>query len=86
MPRPARDISWVVETRGITLLRPKGDPAVSIPYPFAALWALIAEARYTPLRARSMMAVLLRVGEPAAEREIERVLTAWETMGLLDRD
>jgi hypothetical protein len=88
--RPAREVWWVVETRGVTLVRRDGDmpgaALLSIPYPYAALWALIADGRYTPQRARRMMALVSRADEGQAERGVERALAMWQGMGLVIRE
>ena len=86
MLRPAEHICWVVETRGVTLVSRDGAAPLSIPYPHAALWGVIADGHYTPQSARAMMALLCRTDEAYAEREIARVLAGWQDMGLVIRE
>ena len=81
--RPAPDLAWVVETRGLTLVRRRGGAFASIPYPHAGLWAILADGSYTPERARNLLALLLSIDEKAAERELVQTLAAWQEAGLI---
>lgn len=82
-PAPADNVSWIVETRGTTLVKRRGGAIASIPYPHAGLWALLAAGRYTPERARDMMSVLLRTTPEEAGKEIVRALAVWREAGFL---
>ncbi len=83
IPRPAADLSWIVETRGATLIQRRHGAVASIPYPYAGLWALLADGRYTRDRARDMMSVLLQTPPQEAEKEIRRALATWRKAGFL---
>lgn len=84
--RPAADIVWSVEMRGITLFSRQRTIHQSIPYPHAALWALMVAGRFTPDRARDLMALLMKVDPGAAEEAVHRTLTAWREEGLIDAE
>ena len=81
--RPSTDISWVVETRGVTLISRQQGVYVSIPYPHAGLWAILADGTYSPERARELMGILMATGEREAEGEVALTLAAWQKAGLL---
>lgn len=81
--RPSPDLSWFVEARGVTLVSPDLGAFLSIPYPHAGLWAILADGSYSLDRARELMALLMATDEDQAEREIGRTLTAWRDTGLL---
>jgi hypothetical protein len=83
--KPSPDISWTVETRGLSLVSRKQGRFVSIPYPHAGLWAMIADGTYSLERARRLMALLLGADERQAEEEIIRTLENWRKTGLVDQ-
>jgi hypothetical protein len=81
--KPAPGISWIVEVRGVTLVSRQRGAFASIPYPYAGLWAMVADGTYTPERARKLMALLMAVDEEESEREIVRTSAAWRGHGLV---
>lgn len=84
--RPSCQVSWFVETRGVTLCNREGSVRHSIPYPHAGLWALIANGNYSETCAAELMSVLMSVGRREAEREIEETLAAWMQAGFLSKE
>lgn len=84
--KPSGQVSWFVETKGVTLCGKNGGVRHSIPYPHAGLWALIANGNYTPDGAIELMSVLMAVGEREAEREVEETLAIWIQQGILSED
>jgi len=81
--RPSPDVSWVVEARGVTVVHPARGAFLSIPYPYAGLWAILAGGSDDMDRARRLMSLLLAIDEPRAELEIARALAVWREAGLL---
>jgi hypothetical protein len=82
--RPAQGIAWVVEQYGVTIYCRDRGPLVSIAYPYAGLWALIADGTYASTRARDVLALLAGMDEGTAARQAARALSAWRTLGLLE--
>ncbi len=82
-PRPASDVSWLVETRGVTVASRRCGVAMSIVYPYAGLWAMVADGSYTPDRARDLMALLMATSPQDAEKEVVRTLAVWLEMGYI---
>lgn len=80
--RPSSGLSWFVETRGVTLWSRSGT-RLSIPYPHAGLWALVANGNYNKVFAAELMSVLMSAGKQEAEREVETTLAAWKEAGLV---
>jgi hypothetical protein len=81
--KPSSRLSWFVETRGVTLSSRDGNVHLSIPYPHAGLWALIANGNYRKDRAVELMSILMSVGKQEAEREIEETISTWIRAGIL---
>jgi len=81
--KPAPDMLWVVELRGTTVVVRSRGVYLSIPYPHAGLWAILADGTYSPERARALMACLMSASEEEAGREVERTLAAWLEAGFL---
>ncbi len=81
--RPAPDISWIVETRGVTLIRGRRGSCLSIPYPHAGLWAMLADGTYSQECARDLMALLMVTDANHADREVLETLAVWQAAGLL---
>lgn len=84
--KPSCQVSWFVETRGVTLCSRDGSVRHSIPYPHAGLWALIANGHYSTAYASELMSVLMSVGRQEAEREVEETLAAWMQAGFLSEE
>ncbi len=84
--KPATGLSWLVEDSGVTLLRRDRGIHLSIPYPWAGLWALIANGNYTMETACDLMAVLQSISKAEAEDRIRNTLEAWVRQGLLKED
>lgn len=82
--KPAADIAWAVELRGVTLFSRRRNIYWSIPYPYAGLWAMLADGTYSLERARDLMALLTADGDEAAEHRVVSVVAAWRREGLLD--
>ena len=59
---------------------------LSIPYPQAGLWALVANGNYSKARAVELMSVLMSIGRQEAERKVEDTLSAWMQAGLLSEE
>lgn len=81
--RPATGVSWVVENYGVTVTRRGGTLFMSIPYPDAALWALVAHGNYTPGRASRLLATIIRTDEETAHCTVEQALRHWLDEGLI---
>lgn len=81
--KPSPNICWLVLKRGITLVSPETGPLASIPYPYAGLWALIAEGNVSQERARDLMAVLMSIDEQEAQGQVINTLTAWQKAGFV---
>lgn len=84
MIRPSRRLTWFVEARGVTLCSYDRQLHVSIPYPHAGLWALIANGNYRPGPAAELMSVLLSVDRERAADEVASTLAAWRQAGFLE--
>jgi hypothetical protein len=84
--KPSSRITWFVETRGVTLSGAALSLHVSIPYPYAGLWALIANGNYSPGLAAELMSVLLSVDRDQAASEVALTLAAWQQAGYLERN
>jgi hypothetical protein len=82
--RPAQDIAWVVEQYGVTLCHRDRGAVVSIAYPYASLWGMIADGTYAPIRARDVLVLLTGMDEREAERQATRALSSWQALGLLE--
>ncbi len=83
MMRPAQGISWFIEMRGATLGSQGGGIRLSIPYPQAALWAIIANGNYRQDLAVELMMALLCTDKAAAQREVEKSLDVWLQLGIV---
>lgn len=83
MLKIAPGIQWVVERQGITLFSADAARCVSLPYPGAGLWALLANGNYTPAAARELFEVLLDADAAQASAAVAGLLAAWTSMGLL---
>jgi hypothetical protein len=81
--KPSSQMSWFVETRGVTLCSLDGSVRCSIGYPHAGLWALIANGNYSLASAIELMSVLMSVKRPEAERAVEDTLNAWKREGFI---
>lgn len=81
--KPAPDISWTVELRGIRCMSDEKGWHLSIPYPYAALWAHITGGRLSRAEVIAMMALLLKADEQEAESAMARTLEAWREAGLI---
>ena len=86
MITPAQGISWFIEIRGATLGSQDGGIRLSIPYPHAALWAIIANGNYGQRLAVELMQALLCTDKDTARREVEKSLDAWLQMGIISRE
>ncbi len=86
MMRPAQGISWFVETRGATLGSQDGGIRLSIPYPHAALWAIIANGNYRRDWAVDLIRTLLCTDKDTAQREVEKTLDVWLQTGIVSGD
>ena len=84
--KPSSHLTWFVETRGVTLSSHDRRLDVSIPYPYAGLWALIANGNYSPGLAAELMSVLLSVDKEQAAGEVALTLAAWQQAGYLEPD
>ena len=83
--RPSCWVSWFVEMQGVTLYSRDESVRLSIPYPHAGLWELIANGNYRKDRAIELMSILMSAGRQEAEREVEETLSAWMRGGLVSR-
>ena len=84
--KASSQVSWFVETRGVTLCSHDGSVRHSISYPHAGLWALIANGNYSKICAAELMSVLMSVGRQDAECEVEVTLAAWKQAGFLSEE
>jgi len=84
--KPSIQVTWFVEMQGVTLYSRDTKVRRSIPYPYAGLWALIADGNYNPSRATEMMSILMSVAGPEAEYEVGETLAEWRRAGLLCED
>lgn len=84
--KPSCQLSWFVETKGVTLCNRDGSVRQSIPYPHAGLWALVANGNYSPACATELMSVLMSVAREQARREVEETLAAWRQHGFLSEE
>jgi hypothetical protein len=84
--KPSSRIVWFIETRGVTLCSHDKRLNLSIPYPYAGLWALIANGNYRKDYAVELMSHLLLADRNRAEREVEETLDDWIRAGLLSRE
>jgi len=83
--RPSPGVSWIVETTGVTLLYRDGV-RLSIPYPSAALWALVANGNYEKGFATELVSILRTTGRREAEEDVEQTLAGWIRAGLVTAD
>jgi len=67
----------------VSLVSRKQELFVSIPYPHAGLWAIIADGTYSPERARRLVALLMGSDEDEADREVTQALESWREAGLM---
>lgn len=67
----------------MTLVRGPGGAFVSIPYPYAGLWALLAEGACPGARANELMGLLTGADEKSSERNVARTLEDWRRTGLI---
>ena len=81
--KPASGICWFVETQGVTLTSRAGRVRLSIPYPHAGLWALIANGCHSPKRAVELVSILMTVDADTASHEVEKTLEVWRQMGII---
>jgi hypothetical protein len=81
--RPAHGIGWVVERNGVTVFDRDRGALVSIAYPYAGLWAMIAGGAYTAGRACELMMLLTGMDEGTAERQAAASLFSWRELGLI---
>ncbi len=84
--KPSEQLTWFVETRGVTLNSRDGQICHSIPYPHAGLWALVANGNYSLSHATELMIILMSVSRQAAMQEVEKTLAAWKQKGLLSEE
>jgi hypothetical protein len=84
--KPAPCISWFVERQGVTVYGRNGEISLSIPYPYAGLWALVANGNYTPSAAANLMSVLLDASPDEARRSVAETLASWTELGLISGD
>jgi hypothetical protein len=84
--RPSNRILWFVETRGVTIGSRDKSLSFSIPYPYAGLWALIANGNYHKECAVELMSHLMSTDRNKAEREVEETLVDWMQTGLLSKE
>ena len=84
--RPSPGIRWVVETRGVTIAGADGLLRLSIPYPFAAVWALLAHGNYSPELAADLLASLAPMSPGEARRAVGDALRDGQEAGLLAAD
>lgn len=80
---PVPHLSWFVETRGVTLVHRDRGVELSIPYPYAGLWALIANGNFELTFATEMMGILLSVARREAAREVRETLEVWRKASLI---
>jgi hypothetical protein len=78
-------VSWSVEVGGVTVWSPDGVRR-SIPYPSAALWALLANGNYNETFAAELLGVLEAAGPEEALGEVEQTLAGWMRAGLVAED
>jgi hypothetical protein len=83
--KPSDRLSWFVEVGGVTLWDRHGGKHLSIPYPHAGLWALIANGNYSKAYAVELMRLLMPASRKAAQHEVEATLSAWTGLGLISR-
>lgn len=81
--KPSSHISWFIETKGATLCSQDNRICLSIPYPYAALWALFANGNYDKKYAVELVSVLMSVDKHEAEREVVETISAWIKEGIL---
>ena len=77
-------IGWIVERHGVTVVRRNEGAFLSIPYPHAALWAIVADGTYTLERGRELMAAITGKGDRQAEHEVTKTITAWVDAELIE--
>jgi hypothetical protein len=84
--RLSNQLSWFVEMRGATLWSRDSSVRHSIPYPHAALWALIVNGNYNKTSAAEMMSIPMSVDRQDAEREVKEMLAVWRQAGLVSEE
>ena len=82
--KPAAGLSWVVEDFGVTLFCREKGLHLSIPYPMAGLWALVANGNYDRKTAGDLVALLRSTDRPAAEDAVRAALAFWRETGLVE--
>jgi hypothetical protein len=82
--KPVRDLSWIVEKSGVTLVTRDRGVFACIPYPYAALWATVVDGTYSPEWARDLMSLLTTGDQEEAERQAKLSLSTWHEMGLIE--
>ena len=81
--KPSGQISWFIETKGATLCSQDKSICLSIPYPYAGLWALFTNGNYTKKYAVELMSVLLSMDKHEAELEVRETISDWIKAGIL---
>ena len=82
--KPAAGLFWVVEDFGVTLYCREKGLHLSIPYPMAGLWALVANGNYDRETACDLIALLRAIDQPEAEDAVSKTLAGWRETGLLE--
>jgi hypothetical protein len=80
--RPAADVAWAVEDDCITLWR-RGAAPVSLRYPEAAAWDLVARGASNARMVR-LLAAIWAIGEKGAAEQLEALLMQWRHRGWLE--
>jgi hypothetical protein len=84
--KPSNRIVWHVETRGVTIGSRDRSISISIPYPYAGLWSLIANGNYRKDSAVALMSHLMQAERNRAAIEVEKTLMDWMQTGLLSKE
>jgi hypothetical protein len=84
--KPSPSILWTVEDRGVTVMDLDGTPRLCIPYPWAALWALVSNGNYDPGYAMDLLTILMPLSPEEAQGVVADVLRTWQELELLSRE
>lgn len=80
--RCGKNISWIVEQRGVLLIDTAENRHLQLSHPEAAVWDLLT--RYRPnKRLLRMLAVIADTDMDAAESVLEKCLKNWVAQGWL---
>jgi hypothetical protein len=82
-PRPAADVRWVVETRGV-LLFGSGAARRFLNYPQASIWDFMSRG-YPPAKIVELLCAIARIEQQAAERLYVEYVSGLMEEGYIER-